>query len=195
MCSRMESHLPEPQALGPWRWHWARRKPGALQSLGAQRIGHHLVTEQQQEAWGRRPQARTCPSPGLFSTLHDGHTCWLLGAWLQFVVSGPRFDPWIGKIPWRRKWQPIPVLLLGESHGGRSLVGYSPWGRKESDRTKRLCFHFHALEGYLTFLSFIFSPHKINRCFSMAFLLPLTLTASDITPPTGWSLNTNNFHH
>ena len=88
MCSRMESHLPEPQALGPWRWHWARRKPGALQSLGAQRIGHHLVTEQQQEAWGRRPQARTCPSPGLFSTLHDGHTCWLLGSWLQFVVSG-----------------------------------------------------------------------------------------------------------
>ena len=35
--------------------------------------------------------------------------------------------------PWRRKWQPTPVLLPGESHGGRSLVGYSPWGRKESD--------------------------------------------------------------
>ena len=37
-----------------------------------------------------------------------------------------------------RKWQPIPVLLPGESHGWRSLVGYSPWGRKESDRTERL---------------------------------------------------------
>ena len=46
------------------------------------------------------------------------------------------FDPWVGKIPWRRKWQPIPVLLPGKSHGWRSLVGYSPWGHKESDTTK-----------------------------------------------------------
>ena len=38
-------------------------------------------------------------------------------------------------------WQPTPVLLPGESHGGRSLVGYSPWGRKESDTTERLHFH------------------------------------------------------
>ena len=36
------------------------------------------------------------------------------------------FDPWVGKIPWRRKWQPTPVFLPGESHGQRSLVGYSP---------------------------------------------------------------------
>ena len=36
------------------------------------------------------------------------------------------FDPWVGKIPWRRKWQPTPVVLPGESHGQRSLVGYSP---------------------------------------------------------------------
>ena len=38
--------------------------------------------------------------------------------------------------PWRRKWQPTPVLLPRESHGGRSLVGYSPWGRKDSDTTE-----------------------------------------------------------
>ena len=43
------------------------------------------------------------------------------------------FDPWVGKIPWRRKWQSIPVLLSGKSHGQRRLVGYSLWGRKESD--------------------------------------------------------------
>ena len=42
------------------------------------------------------------------------------------------------KDPLRRKWQPTPVLLPGESHGGRSLVGYSPWGRKESVTTERL---------------------------------------------------------
>ena len=39
---------------------------------------------------------------------------------------------WIpGKIPWRRKWQPTPLLLPGESHGQRSLASYGPWGRKE----------------------------------------------------------------
>ena len=45
----------------------------------------------------------------------------------------PGFDPWVGKIPWRRKWQPTPVLLPGKSHAWRSLVGYSPWGCKELD--------------------------------------------------------------
>ena len=40
------------------------------------------------------------------------------------------FDPWVGKIPWRRKWQPTPVFLPGKSHGQRSLVGYSPRGCK-----------------------------------------------------------------
>ena len=51
------------------------------------------------------------------------------------------FDPWVWKIPQRRKWQPTPVLLPGESHGQRSLVGYSPWGRKESDTLKWLNYH------------------------------------------------------
>ena len=44
-----------------------------------------------------------------------------------------RFDPWVRKIPWRRAWLPTPVFLPGESHGWRRLVGYSPWGHKESD--------------------------------------------------------------
>ena len=43
------------------------------------------------------------------------------------------FDPWVGKIRWRREWQPIPVFLPGEFHGQRSLVGYSPWDHTESD--------------------------------------------------------------
>ena len=38
------------------------------------------------------------------------------------------FDPWVGKIPWSRKWQPTPVFLPGKFHGQRSLVGYSQWG-------------------------------------------------------------------
>ena len=40
------------------------------------------------------------------------------------------FSPWVGKMPWRRAWQPTPVFLPGESHGQRSLVDYSPWGQR-----------------------------------------------------------------
>ena len=52
-------------------------------------------------------------------------------------------NPWVGKILWRRKWQPTPVLLPGKSHGRRSLVGYNPWDAKELDTTERL--HFLSL--------------------------------------------------
>ena len=51
------------------------------------------------------------------------------------------FNPWVGEIPWRRKWQPTPVFLLGESHGQRSLAGYSPWDCKESDMTEHTRAH------------------------------------------------------
>ena len=51
----------------------------------------------------------------------------------------------LGRFPWRRKCQPPPVFLPGESHGQRSLVGYSPWGHKELDTTEWLHFHFHTL--------------------------------------------------
>ena len=47
-----------------------------------------------------------------------------------------RFIPWVGKITWRRQWQPTPVFLSGESHGQRSLAGYSPRGHKQPDTTE-----------------------------------------------------------
>jgi len=43
---------------------------------------------------------------------------------------------WVGKIPWRRKWQPTPISLPEKSHGQWCLVGYSPKGHKESDTTE-----------------------------------------------------------
>ena len=46
------------------------------------------------------------------------------------------FDPWVRTIPWRRVCQPTPVFLHGESHGQKSLAGYSPWGHKELDTTE-----------------------------------------------------------
>ena len=48
------------------------------------------------------------------------------------------FDPWVEKIPWRREWPPTPVFWPGESHGLRSLVGYSPGGPKKLDMTEQL---------------------------------------------------------
>ena len=48
------------------------------------------------------------------------------------------FDPWVRKIPWRGAWQPTPAFLPGESHGQRSLAGYSPWGRKNRTWLKQL---------------------------------------------------------
>ena len=48
------------------------------------------------------------------------------------------FDPWVGKIPWSRAWQPTPAFLPGESDGQRSLTGYSPWDRKELNTTEPL---------------------------------------------------------
>ena len=62
--------------------------------------------------------------------------------------GGPGFNPWVGKIPWRRKWQSTPVFLPGESHGRKSLVGYSPRGRKESDTTEQLHLHLQWQIGY-----------------------------------------------
>ena len=47
-----------------------------------------------------------------------------------------RFSPWVEKIPWRRTWKPTQIFLSGEPHGQRSLAGYSPWDRKESDTTE-----------------------------------------------------------
>ena len=49
----------------------------------------------------------------------------------------PRFDPWVGKIPWGRKWQPTPEFLPRKPHGQRSLAGYSPQGHKELDTTEQ----------------------------------------------------------
>ena len=61
------------------------------------------------------------------------------------TVQEMQVDPWVGKIPWRRKGQPSPVFLPGEFHGQRNLVGYSPWVAKS--RTLLSDFHFHYVSG------------------------------------------------
>ena len=66
---------------------------------------------------------------------------WLSGKESTCQCRRGRFNPWVGKIPWRRKWQLTPVFLPGKFHGQRSLVGYSPCGHKESDTTEWACTH------------------------------------------------------
>ena len=55
---------------------------------------------------------------------------------IYLQCGGPQFDPWVRKIPWRRKWQPTSVFFSGEFHG--NWAGYSPWGHKDLDTTELL---------------------------------------------------------
>ena len=81
---------------------------------------------------------------GLLPTSSPAPSPYWLPWWLKqqriFLKCGrPGFDPWVGKMPWRRKWQPTPVFLPEESHGQRNLVGYHPpWGSKALDTTEQL---------------------------------------------------------
>ena len=56
-------------------------------------------------------------------------------------LKGWKFNPWVGNIPWSRKWQTTPVFLPQKFHGQRSLAGYSPWGNKESHTHTSSCLH------------------------------------------------------
>ena len=101
---------------GSWWWRW---KPGMLQSMGSQRVEQNWVTELN---WNE----------------HWGLPRWGSGKESTRQCRSFRFNPWVWKSPWKRKWQTTPVFLPGKSHGQRSLVGYGPWGHKELDTTEQL---------------------------------------------------------
>ena len=68
--------------------------------------------------------------------LHKLQDSWHSGKESTCLCRRCGFDPWVRKIPWRRKCQPTPVFLPGKCHGQRSLAGYSSWSRQESDMTE-----------------------------------------------------------
>ena len=74
-----------------------------------------------------------------------------------------RFNPWVGKIPWRRKWQPTLVFLPAESHGQRSLVSYSPWGRQELDKTEVTKHNRQRVKKHFTL------SYKKTKCMNLFF--------------------------
>ena len=109
-----------------------------------------------------------------------------------------RFNPWVGKIPWRRKWQPTPVVLPGKLHGQRSLEGYNPWGCKELGMTewlntdtthgrsalnflKRFHVVFHSgwtsVHSHQWWARVPFSPDPHQHLFSLVFLMIAVLTS------------------
>ena len=81
----------------------------------------HQKGQQEKSSKDESPSHQLPPWPGPFVTLSSRR-------W--------GFNIWVGKILWRRAWQPTPVSLPGKSHRQRSLAGYSPWSRKELDMTK-----------------------------------------------------------
>ena len=112
-----------------WRIPWTE-EPGGLQSMGSQKSWQDLATKQTKSKNNEPDRlpgstARTLPDhqgKGSVSLSHCPRKC---SRHLETYS-----EAWVWKIPCRRKWQPIPVFLLGESHGQRSLVGCSPWGCK-----------------------------------------------------------------
>ena len=77
-----------------------------------------------------------------------------------------RFNPWVGKVPWRREWQSTPIFLPGEFHGQKSLVGYIPYDCKELDTTEQLT---------LLLASSVDHKFKILRCGNEQFTKTLPL--------------------
>ena len=99
-----------------------------------------------------------------------------------------RFNPWVGKIPWSRRWQLAPVFLPGKFHGQRSLTGYSPRGRRESDVTKHTAFP-------LGNRKFVFYVHRLISWLSMKILLPsfwFTWKEQDPAWWGKWTLNSDD---
>ena len=86
---------------------------------------------------------------------------WCSGKEYACQCRRQRFNPWVRRIPWRRKWQPIPVFLPGKSHGQRIPVGYSPWGHKRVGHNQA---HMHANQTYQILGDFlrVSSNYKVN---------------------------------
>ena len=112
-----------------WKIPWTE-EPGRPQLMELQRVRHDWATELN---W---TELKGCIL---------GLPWWLSSKRIHLQCrrhKRNRFSPWFGKIPWRRVSQPTPVFLPGKSRGQRSLTGYSPQGRRESDTTE-VTLHTH----------------------------------------------------
>ena len=88
----------------------------------------------------------------------------------QPAMQRPGFNPWVGKILWRRKWKPTPVLLPGKFHEWRSLVGYSLWVCKESDTPKELTHIYMNIRTMLSLHILVLFYYVIKRNLYMSIV-------------------------
>jgi len=111
-------------------WHDCLNRHGSEQTLGDGE-GQGLYCS----PWGLK-------EPDVTEQRNDTHTdglCWwFCGEELACRCRRHRFNPWVRKISWRRKWQPFPVFLPGKSQGQRSMPGYCPRGHKNWTQLNRL---------------------------------------------------------
>ena len=117
-----------------------------------------------------------------------------------------RFDPWVRKIPWSRKWQPVPVFLPGKFHGQRSLVGYSPWVTKSQTQLSKsawahACAHTHSpssivgLWVYDNSLSFISSWTQTRLKAFAGFFLRLMDISNELKANSTWKWKVLDQHN
>ena len=97
---------------------------------------------------------------------------WWLRQWRIHLQCGrPGFNPWLEKIPWRKKWQPTPVFSPGESHGQRSLAGYSPGVTKRWTRLSDSAQHSTVNVNMVIVLILVQSPSHV-WLFATQFKIP-----------------------
>ena len=108
----------------PWRRNWQPTPvflPG--ESYGQRSLAGYSSRGHKESDMTERLSAHIY----IYTHICLGLPRWLSGKDSTCLYRRCRLDPWIRKIPWRRKWHPTPILLPGKSHGQRSLVGYSLW--------------------------------------------------------------------
>ena len=129
-------------ASGSFPMSWLFTSGGQSTGVSASASVVTVIDTKQLEIWEanywcilkqHKNGTHTAPHPPDASVILQqwkGLPSWLSGKESHLPSRRGRFNPWVGKIPWRRKWQPIPVFSPGKSHRQSSLAGYSPWGHK-----------------------------------------------------------------
>ena len=121
-----------------------------------------------------------CKSYCITHTHTHTHTpWWLSGKESACQCRRRRFDLWIRKIPWRRKWQPTPVFLPGKSHEQKSLAGYSPWNLKRVGHN--LVTEQQQLNTYV-WLFIVFPPIHAFRFYENIDTVPRTVPRTQLGP-------------
>ena len=120
---------------------------------------------------------------GPFGQYPHGLPWWLRWQSVCLQCGRSRFNPWDGKISWKRKWQPTPVFLPGKSHGQRSMVDYSPWCHKESDTTERLHFQFFFTSSTLIIhmLVYLMSQRSLRLPTFLSIVFSLFCSSAEIS--------------